>query len=57
MKFLKFVLEFVVWNAFKALRGPQNRFSQGLLDTPKSLISYRVHKSEAHVFILINMVY
>ena len=45
------------WGPLTALQGPQNRFTQGLIDTPKSLISYRFQISETHVFISIDMVY
>jgi len=39
------------------VKGTQNRFTQGLIDTPKSLISCRFQISETHVFISIDMVY
>jgi len=43
----------------EGLRRPPkgHRTTQGLIDTPKSLISYRFQISETHVFISIDMVY
>ena len=48
-----------MWGPLEALEvlGPQIRFTQGLLDTPKTLISSQIQNSNTHVFISIDIAY